>query len=89
MRNNMMKKAKTILSFLIFASCDNASRQAGSIHGLMGHREKIVYICTGPMSQCYYSDRDCYGLQRCSKNVEVVSLKEAIEAGRRPCKYCH
>lgn len=77
-----------LLAALFFSSCDNASHQAGSIYGLMGQREKTVYICTGPMSQCYHSDQDCYGLQRCSKSIEAVSLTEAIKDGRRPCKYC-
>ena len=85
----MNKKVIIILAVLFLASCDNANRQTGSIHGLMGKKEKTVYICTGPMSQCYHSDQDCYGLQRCSKSIEAVSLSEAIKDGRRPCKYCH
>jgi len=84
-----MKKSIAILSLLVLASCGNPSRQTGSIHGIMGKREDVVYICTGPMSQCYHSDQDCYGLQRCSKSIEAVSLTEAIKDGRRPCKYCH
>lgn len=82
----MNKKAIFILAVLSLASCDNATT---SVHGIMGQREKTVYICTGPMSQCYHSEQDCYGLQRCSKSIESVSLKEAIKDGRRPCKYCH
>ena len=82
-------KIYMILMVLLLVSCNNPNCQSESIHGLMGQREKIVYICTGPMSQCYHSDQDCYGLQRCSKSIEAVSLSEAIKDGRRPCKYCH
>lgn len=85
----MTKKSIIILAVLFLTSCGDAGKQSGSIHSLMAQREKIVYICTGPMSQCYHSDQDCYGLQRCSKSIEAVSLTEAIKEGRRPCKYCH
>ena len=82
-------KIHMILMVLFLVSCNNPNCQSGSIHGLMAQREKTVYICTGPMSQCYHSDQDCYGLQHCSKSIETVSLTEAIKDGRRPCKYCH
>ena len=78
-----------IIMFLFLASCGNPSRQQGSVHGIMGRREQTVYVCTGPMSQCYHKDRHCKGLERCSKTIEAVSVAEAIDAGRRPCKWCH
>ena len=83
-----MKKIAAILAFLLLMSCEDTDRQSGSIHGIMGQRKETVYVCTGPMSQCYHIDRKCYGLQRCSKRVVTVSLQEAQENGRRPCHYC-
>ena len=80
-----MKKAIIILVVLFLASCDHANV---SVHGIMGQRKETVYVCTGPMSQCYHIDRNCYGLQRCSKRVVTVNLQEAQENGRRPCHYC-
>ena len=80
-----MKKAIVILAALYLASCDHATT---NVHGIMGQRKETVYVCTGPMSQCYHIDRNCYGLQRCSKRVVAVSVQEAINEGRRPCKYC-
>ena len=49
----------------------------------------IVYICTGPMSECYHCEEDCRGLQSCSDDVIIVSIDKAEEMGRRPCKYCY
>ena len=37
----------------------------------------------------YVAANDCKGLKRCSKSIEAVSLKAAVETGRRPCKWCH
>ena len=84
-----MKKLLAISILAFFASCGNPSRQQGSVHGIMGQREETVYVCTGPMSQCYHTSRNCKGLERCSKTIEAVSITEAIQAGRRPCKFCH
>ena len=84
-----MKKLLAISILALLASCGNPDRQQGSVHGIMGQREQTVYVCTGPMSQCYHTTPYCKGLERCSKTVEAVSVTEAIEAGRRPCKWCH
>lgn len=80
-----MKRAIIILAVLFIASCDNANT---SVHNLMGKRDATVYVCTGPMSHCYHTSRNCKGLERCSKTIEAVSITEAIQAGRRPCKWC-
>ena len=85
----MTKKSIIILAMLFLTSCGDTGKQSGSIHGIMGRREETVYICTGPMSQCYHNSYRCKGLDRCSKTIEAVSITEAIKDGRRPCKYCH
>lgn len=87
--NTNLHKFVFVLFVFLLASCTNPSRQQGSIHGIMGQREETVYVCTGPMSQCYHATRYCKGLERCSKSVEAVSVAEAVQAGRRPCKWCH
>lgn len=81
-----MNKLLAILPFIFLASCDHT---ATSVHGIMGQMEETVYVCTGPMSHCYHTSRNCKGLERCSKTIEAVSITEAIQAGRRPCKFCH
>ena len=49
----------------------------------------VVYICTGPQSKSYHFDRNCYGLQNCSGNIEETSLEEVNNMGRKPCRYCY
>ena len=47
-----------------------------------------VYICTGPHSHAYHTDRHCEGLDRCSRTIETVTLEEAEDMGRHPCRFC-
>ena len=82
-----MKKLSCLILLLSLASCGGNS--SGSIHGIMGGSGGVVYVCTGSMSQCYHRDRDSYGLGNCSGTVRAVSLEEARQMGRRPCKFCY
>lgn len=47
-----------------------------------------VFVCTGPKSKSYHMDTNCYGLQSCSANIEEISVEEAKDEGRKPCRYC-
>jgi hypothetical protein len=80
-----MKRMLFLIFVVILSSCDNAT---DDVHGIMWKRADVVYICTGPMSQCYHIDRNCYGLHSCSKQIQSVSLEEAQEMGRRACRFC-
>ncbi|WP_074024105.1 hypothetical protein [Gabonia massiliensis] len=48
-----------------------------------------VYICNGPKSYAYHKTDKCKGLRRCSTEIEAVSLKEALDMGRKACKICY
>ena len=47
-----------------------------------------VYICTGPQAKSYHKNKECYGLQSCSADVAEITLDEAEDQGRHPCRYC-
>mgnify|MGYP003522114312 CR=1 FL=1 len=51
-----------------------------------GHK---VYICTGPKARVYHKTDECRGLDRCSGDVESVSLEQAKGMGRRECRICY
>ena len=51
--------------------------------------EKMVYICTGPSAYRYHSRSSCRGLNRCSDDIERVTISEARDLGRTPCGYCY
>ena len=47
-----------------------------------------VYICTGPQSHAYHTKRNCKGLKNCSRSVKTVTLEEAEQMHRHPCRFC-
>ena len=49
---------------------------------------RYVYICTGNSSVAYHTDFKCKGLKNCRASIKKITLEEAIEMGRRPCKIC-
>ncbi len=49
----------------------------------------LVYICTGPQSECYHSNSSCRGLNNCSARIKSISIEEAKKMGRRKCKLCY
>ncbi len=48
-----------------------------------------VYICTGPRSEAYHKTDHCFGLNRCSGDIERVTKAEAKDMGRHECGYCY
>lgn len=51
--------------------------------------EKIVYICTGGSSERYHASDDCRGLCRCKGDIKGITMAEAQDMGRTPCKICY
>ena len=47
-----------------------------------------VYICTGSRAVVYHSNSHCRGINRCSGDIQAVSLSKAKEMGRRACRIC-
>ena len=68
-----------------------SDKKETEIDGLYDSNTKsteYVYICTGPQAKSYHKDTNCMGLQSCSAEVEQVSIEEAKDEGRKPCRYC-
>lgn len=49
--------------------------------------ETYVYICKGPNSTAYHYSPHCRGLTQCSTDLEKLTVKEAVEKGRKLCDY--
>lgn len=47
-----------------------------------------VYICTGGSAKRYHSVNDCKGLSRCSDSIIEMTVEEAEDYGRTPCRMC-
>lgn len=51
----------------------------------------IVFVLISPYAEVYHKYSYCEGLENAdpSHELKAVTQKEAIEMGRRPCKYCY
>lgn len=89
-----MKRLFFIASLIVicFASCDSKPQRSSSLYGFASfadEEEEMVYICTGPYSKKYHKTEDCQWLGSCSEEIEEVTLEEAEEMGKTPCKGCY
>lgn len=86
-----MKKILIILATIsllaIGVGCTSRANKTRSIASV--DAVEYVYICTGPYAATYHYCDDCKGLNKCSASVRKVTLEEAEEMGRRPCRICY
>lgn len=89
MKNKILTIAAIVLVTLAFTSCD--STPTASVAGLSDTETSIdnVYICTGSSSKKYHKTAKCRGLDACKKTIKKISISEAEEKGRTPCKKCY
>lgn len=80
-----------IIPFFMLASCNsnNERQSVSSIHTNTTEETENVYICTGKKSHAYHSNINCWGLNKCSGDIEEISKEDAEEMGRTPCHFCH
>ena len=50
--------------------------------------EAGVFVCAGRTAKRYHSVDDCKGLSRCSGEILEMTLEEAEEMGKTPCRMC-
>lgn len=83
----MMKFAVSIFGLLVLVACSCSSDRD---HGQEKHAidEDCVYVCAGRKAKRYHSVDDCKGLTKCSGRVVEVTLEEAEEMGKTPCRMC-
>lgn len=84
----MKKIISLAICILALTSCGNEYHKNYS-HSDYNTGGDYVYICTGGKSKRYHPDEYCNGLRRCSGSVEEVSVDEAEDMGRTPCKICY
>lgn len=67
---------------------ENKETEVDALLGSETTHIEYIYICTGPQSKSYHKDDECYGLQKCSADIEEITLDEAKKQNRKPCRYC-
>jgi len=48
-----------------------------------------IYICTGKYAKSYHSSQYCKGINACRSEIKTITLKQAVDLGRKPCKMCY
>ncbi len=78
-----MKKLLFILTLLSlsFIPMNSGTHQADT------EKDRIVYVCTGPKAVAYHYDENCKGLNKCSRSIKAVRLRD-VPKRHRPCKIC-
>lgn len=74
---------------IVYTPIKTSVASSAQKHKTTQSSEKMVYICTGPSAYRYHSRSSCRGLNRCSDDIERVTISEARDLGRTPCGYCY
>lgn len=77
-----------LIAFGILFALKSRQNSSNEISPVYSPVKNQVYICTGPQAKSYHKNKECYGLQSCSADVEEITLHEAEDQGRHPCRYC-
>jgi hypothetical protein len=52
-----------------------------------GFQSSKVYICMSASSYAYHYTLECRGIKQCTHEVKSISIKEAMDLGRKECGY--
>lgn len=77
-----MRWALSLILIFLF-SCGNHRKQEK-----YEANPNCVYVCTGNNAKRYHSIEDCKGLSKCSGEIIEMTIDEAEEEGKTPCKLC-
>ena len=91
-----MKHLSLLLFTLLLFSCGSDNRSHPGRSSLYSepreadadYDDQPVYICTGKYAKAYHYQYECEGLDNCKGEIETISIDEAEDIGRHPCRYC-
>lgn len=92
--NKTLRNTITVLAtLLVMASCGNGKLEKqessdGGDYYTAGQRANVVYVCGGISAKRYHLDENCKGLSRCSCEIQEMTVEEAKQMGRTPCRMC-
>ena len=77
-----MKWSAFVVVSLLLMSCGGHKQQKHKVDA------DCVYVCSGSSAKRYHSVEDCKGLSRCSGEIVEMTVEEAEEDGKTPCRMC-
>lgn len=72
------------LALIILASCGNHHHKQEKYEA----NPDCIYVCSGHSAKRYHSVGNCKGISRCSGKVLEMTIEEAEDEGKTPCKMC-
>ena len=81
-----MKKQLLLLTLSLFLT--SFTLNSSEINAEATQEAKVA-ICTGSSSKRYHKTNNCSGLNACKGERKFITLKEAQDIGRTPCKICY
>lgn len=83
-KNRITLISHTFVLVLLVASCSSCKKQERQEKHEVNH--VVVYVCDGISAKRYHSVEDCYGLLRCSGTIHEMTVEEAENIGKTPCR---
>lgn len=83
-----------LLSAICLSSCGGSNERKESEQVEQSEQIKqesphdCVYVCTGCSAKRYHSVEFCEGLSSCGGDILEMSIDEAVNHGRTPCRMC-
>lgn len=71
---------------LTLAGCSNNSSFTDSMTDSEVSHNSEVYICNSETSYAFHKTNTCKGLNNCSSSIIKITLTEAKNKGKTPCK---
>jgi predicted small secreted protein len=82
-----MKKIVAVIAlFLLIGTTSLVTSCNNNASGLFDDK---VYICNSKSAKKYHDNENCRGLKNCTHDVDEISIDDAKEKGRTPCKICY
>lgn len=78
---------KVVLS-LIFSWCVLGGSSINDT-SLPNSNSAKVWVCTGGSSKRYHLTSKCKGLNSCRGDIKEITLEEAEDQGKTPCRICY
>ena len=82
-----MKHLLILISFFSLTAFA-APKHSVHKHAVHAKAQTYVYVCNSSRAYAYHIDPNCSGLNRCTHGISKITLEEAQQMGRTPCRIC-
>ena len=74
--------------FILFISCKSETSYLNASSALRTQTDEKVLICVSKTAYAYHKE-SCSGFEKCTHETKEITISEAKEMDRKPCKICY